>query len=666
MYFAGETFSATGMVVTAYYDNDTSSAITGYTISPSGALSVGDTAVTVFYEDKSAIIPITVNPVLFQTIKITTPPAKKEYIEGQVFSTAGMVVTAFYNDGTEIEITDYTISPLGALIVGYDVITVSYSGKYALIMITIDPLLLLDIAVTTPPAKTVYFAGEAFSTTGMAVTAYYNDGSEVVCAGWTISPSGALSVGDTAVTVFYEDKSAAIPITVNPVLLLNIAVTTGPAKTDYFVSQKFSTAGMVVTAYFNNGTSAAVTGYTVSPAGHLSLADTVVAISYNGQSAAVNITVSPVPSPLTGSAIFVQDTDGTDDGVQKLVDSMLGNGLFFYQTASTPTGVIASDDVVLLKINGQWPQRGGTNTDLLRGVIQAILDHPNGFTGEIFVGDNGHAQYSTGVNGGGSLEWPQANAHDRTQSAMRVINDFKAAGHKVTGDVWDRFTRNAAVAEFSAGNNTDGFVRPSGLDGNGWGVSYAKFTTEYGTRISFRLGIWDAGTQTYNRDKLKVINMPVLKYHVNMHMTGALKNYFGTHSQQRADNHGAIGSGGLARQMIATGLPALHIMDMIYVGTWYDSPRIPYNQATQVNKVAIANDPVALDYWASKYVLFPAYTNKTITDSRDNNRAQNTNPDANSTFGNYLRATRTVFTNAGIPYTLNESQFMVVENGVRR
>jgi len=47
--------------------------------------------------------------------------------------------------------------------------------------------------------------------------------------------------------------------------LTDIAVTTKPTKTAYEESETFSTSGMVVTAYFDDGTNAEVTAYTYSP-----------------------------------------------------------------------------------------------------------------------------------------------------------------------------------------------------------------------------------------------------------------------------------------------------------------------------------------------------------------------------------------------------------------
>lgn len=97
-------------------------------------------------------------------------------------------------------------------------------SKYAVIFKT-DHLelgiVLQSIAVTTPPAKTGYTVGESFDKTGMVVTATYSDGSTKAVDGYTLSPSGALTLTDSSVTVTYTEngvkKTAAQGITVKPV-----------------------------------------------------------------------------------------------------------------------------------------------------------------------------------------------------------------------------------------------------------------------------------------------------------------------------------------------------------------------------------------------------------------------------------------------------------------
>ena len=358
------------------------------------------------------------------------------------------------------------------------------------------------------------------------------------------------------------------------------------------------------------------------------------------------------------ATIFVEKSDGTDDGVTRLIRSMQNHGLDFYQTASSPRGLIASDDVVLLKINSQWAECGGTNTDLIHSVIQALGNHPGGFTGEIIVADNGQAQFGS-ARSGGSLEWPNANAADRTQSAMHVVRRFQEAGLHVTGVLWDEFTSNR-VQEFSAGDNQNGFVVEDAVRSTGLEVSYPKFTTEYGTHVSFKEGVWDENTQQYDSGKFKVINMPVLKSHGQYQVTGAVKSYMGVPSDKLTNrrSHNSIGLGGMGTLMAGTRAPVLNIIDMIWI-TPEGGPRSTYSTAVQVNNIAASTDPVALDYWASKYVLMPEAAKRP-----GGGRSASMNPDGTDpgTFGHWLRLSMDELGKAGIKATMNEAEMLVIDN----
>jgi hypothetical protein len=64
------------------------------------------------------------------------------------------------------------------------------------------------------------------------------------------------------------------------------------------------------------------------------------------------------------SDIFViNGTNGNDGGVKDLISLMKRHGLSFYANNSS-SGIIGKDDVVIIKVNSQWDERGGTNTDL--------------------------------------------------------------------------------------------------------------------------------------------------------------------------------------------------------------------------------------------------------------------------------------------------------------
>ena len=134
----------------------------------------------------------------------------------------------------------------------------------------VDLMITSGIAVTTQPTKTTYFIGETFNPAGMVVTAYYTDDTSRAVTGVHLLPHrrpgheqhhdhyflfggqrdradhpghhGVQGAGQ------YRDHHAA-------------------HQTAYFSGETFNPAGMVVTAHYNDGSSAAVSGYTYSPSG---------------------------------------------------------------------------------------------------------------------------------------------------------------------------------------------------------------------------------------------------------------------------------------------------------------------------------------------------------------------------------------------------------------
>lgn len=355
------------------------------------------------------------------------------------------------------------------------------------------------------------------------------------------------------------------------------------------------------------------------------------------------------------SEVFVQkNTNGTDDGFDKLITNMQNNGLNFYKTNSSENGLIGENDVVLLKINSQWDQRGGTNTDLLKSIIQTIFEHPDKFKGEIIVADNGQAQFGSRSKGG-SLDWENSNSEDKVQSAQDVVNYFEGKGSKVSGVLWDEFTENQ-VQEYENGNYEDGYILENGERSTGLQVSYAKFKTKYGTMVSFKNGIWDDQNKNYNTSRLKVINVPVLKSHSLYQVTGAVKSYMGTTSDKltKRGAHNSIGNGGMGTQMANTRVPVLNILDAIWIGP-DRGPMVPYAQAVKTDIIAASVDPVALDYWASKNILMEAA--KKI----GNRRSETMNPDGKEpgSFGYWLRLSMEELHKAGIKTTMDENEIGV-------
>ncbi|MHA2361327.1 MAG: DUF362 domain-containing protein, partial [Candidatus Thorarchaeota archaeon] len=375
----------------------------------------------------------------------------------------------------------------------------------------------------------------------------------------------------------------------------------------------------------------------------------------------------------TSDLFFVQNASGiagnADFAITTLLDMMASEGLQFYKSESEPSGLIGSDDVVLLKVNGQWDYRGGTNTDLVKSVINAILDHAEGFTGEIVIADNGQ--------GLGNLDRNQANAYNHSQAMTDVAASF--GSYNISTRRWDGL-RSITVDDYDEGDFADGYVLS-----DIWNpdteifTSYPKFRTEHGTYISFKNGIWDSETG-FDSDRLKIINMPVMKSHFRYGVTGCIKNYMGVpkgHIVSSVDygiphEHFSIAVGGMATLMAETRAPILNILDMIWVNAHpmessaSRGPWSAYSAARFTDIIGVSQDPIALDYWASKNVLCQTaeYLNFTLYSSLDpdyeplSNQLYGTEP-MDESFHNYLDRSRIVLDNAGFQVTMNETEMNV-------
>lgn len=320
-YASGDEFDPTGMIVTAKYDDNSTNVINSYFYSPTGALKESDTEITISYTElgvtKTTTTPISV-VTLLRFIAITTPPDQTDYYEDDVFNPQGMVVTAYYSDGTSKVVSNYTYSPTSALTKNDTTITVEYTDTGVTANAYVDIVVgdapnLTSIAITTPPTKTVYKIGEYFNTTGMVVTAYFDNDTSKPVSGYTYSPTSALTQDSTTITVSYTrrgiTKTATQAITMK--YLTKIEVTTPPTYTAYYEDNNFNKAGMVVKATYSNGESRNLgeAEYTVSPT-TLKCGDTQVTISYTEtgitKTATQAVTVTYYPYDFTKSVVISQ------------------------------------------------------------------------------------------------------------------------------------------------------------------------------------------------------------------------------------------------------------------------------------------------------------------------------------------------------------------------
>ena len=320
-----------------------------------------------------------------------------------------------------------------------------------------------------------------------------------------------------------------------------------------------------------------------------------------------------------------------DAGVDGLINEMERRGDYFYQTGAHPTGIVGANDVVVIKVNNQWGLMGqgngrgrlSTNTDVLKGLLWRILQHPSGFTGEVVVAENTQ-------DSGATWDTTPANSQDREQSYQDVVNAFAGLGYPVSLFNWSDLNYTLIsggpvsgpgypAGEYINGNDSDSYILLEDPAGTGTNeLSYPKFRTAAGTYVSMRYGIWNGTSSSYDANRLTFINMPVLKAHGMAGATITWKNLIGFVTTFENESRygdwdemhdfywGYTGGGNrnyglVGRQMALIRTPDLNVVDAIWVADDnYDG------NATRQNVLLAGTDPFAVDWYASEYVLRPA------------------------------------------------------------
>ena len=163
-------------------------------------------------------------------IEITSPPTKTTYNAGENINLTGIVVTATFSDGSTQDVTsECTFTPSSGTVVYENTtkITANWTWEgtitYSVAQSITVKRVLTGLSITTQPAKTSYYKGDALDLTGMVVTATFSSGaSEDVTSGCSFSPaagSALSSYGTVTVTVTYTEngvtKTASFTVSVS-------------------------------------------------------------------------------------------------------------------------------------------------------------------------------------------------------------------------------------------------------------------------------------------------------------------------------------------------------------------------------------------------------------------------------------------------------------------
>lgn len=316
-YIKGENFDPTGMVITAYYTDGTHQTITNYELIDNVNLQTNQSVVRLSYTEdlitRTIAIPIRVTNDLIK-LEIITPPTKTTYVAGEDFDASNMVVQATFEDGSLMEVNNYTLANNYNLVKGQTYVTVQYTHdgitKSVKQTITVTNKV-TGIIITVPPTKTLYIPGQTFDSTGMVVSAIYENGASQAITGYTIT-DGTIAEGQSNVTISYKDPETNKVFTTTQKIKIgsgieSLEITTPPTKTIYAVGSDFDPTGMVVKVHYSKGTSKVITNYTIVNGSSLTADQTSVTISYTELGETVT-TTQAITVDTTGPTVTLQNS----------------------------------------------------------------------------------------------------------------------------------------------------------------------------------------------------------------------------------------------------------------------------------------------------------------------------------------------------------------------
>ena len=281
--------------------NTSTGVISGTPTAASGAAFVTVTVTDSASNTKDAVINFPA--VEKKTNTVTFTSLKSEFVVGQSVSftataTNGSPSYSYQKNGEDswsnvapTEVGNYKVKAAVAE-------SEQYKAGEAIHSFSIVPKAVTSITVTAP-TKTTYVVGQELDKTGMAITAYYNDGTNapvgVGSAVITGFDSSAPADSQT-ITVSYGGRSHTFTVKIEAKTLQSLAITTNPDKVSgYKAFEPLDATGMVVTATYNSGAEVVSAGqYTISYANGDSFraGDTKAVVNFGGKTA--DVTVSAV------------------------------------------------------------------------------------------------------------------------------------------------------------------------------------------------------------------------------------------------------------------------------------------------------------------------------------------------------------------------------------
>lgn len=201
-YIEGQALDLTGMVVTASYDNNTSTTVKEYSVKGYNANKVGKQAITVTYNGKTATFQVTVKAKSLTSIQIVDYPETMEYFCNEAFDTTGLRLKLSYDNGTtEYTTKGFTISGYQSDTPGTQTVKVTYGSKSKTMQITVILNYLKSDALTITDDSAIGVSG---NTTVAGLREYFESGDriEVLKNGKVLPDTATVATGYTVRLVY--------------------------------------------------------------------------------------------------------------------------------------------------------------------------------------------------------------------------------------------------------------------------------------------------------------------------------------------------------------------------------------------------------------------------------------------------------------------------------
>lgn len=151
---------------------------------------------------------------------------------------------------------------------------------------------LVKIEISSLPHKLKYKKGEEFDSSGLIVSATYDDGRVEETTNYALSNPDMSTAGVKTVNVAYETQSTTFDIVV--IEIIKIEITALPTKVEYSKGDTLDTSGMLISTVWTDGSKEVLTnGYTVSDLDSSEAGEKTITVTYQSFTAMFTVEVVP-------------------------------------------------------------------------------------------------------------------------------------------------------------------------------------------------------------------------------------------------------------------------------------------------------------------------------------------------------------------------------------